>query len=114
MKRVVIVLRHTPLNHIKNLEAFRLGLGLTLSNNEVTVAMVDQGVLNGIPLQPEIVDRPSVASFLDFYGDVGIRSLADRTAIDRYNIRQLRDGVEAVDRKVILDVIRDADVVIPF
>ncbi len=114
MKRVVIVLRHTPLNHIKNLEAFRLGLGLTLSNNEVTVVMVGEGVLNGIPLEPEIVDRPSVASFLEFYGDVGIRSLADQSALEQYGVKQLRDGVEAVARKVILDAIRDADVVIPF
>lgn len=114
MKRVVLVLRHTPLNHIKNLEAFRLGLGLTLSNNEVTVAMVDEGVLNAIELRPEVVDRPSVDSFLDFYEDVGIRSVADRASAERFGLAALRKGVELVDRKEIVDAIRQADVVIPF
>ncbi len=114
MKHVVLVLRHTPLNHIKNLEAFRLALGLTLSDNEVVVAMVDEGVLNAIPMEPEIVGRPGVASFLDFYGDVGIRLLADQASLDRYRVKHLREGVETIERKVITDIIRSYDVVIPF
>lgn len=114
MKRVVLLLRHTPLNHIKNLEAFRLGLGLTLSNNEVTVAMVDEGVFNAIDFRPEVVERPQVESFLSFYEDVGIRSVADREALQRHGITALRKGVEAVDREAIVQAIRGADVVIPF
>jgi len=114
MKRVVMVLRHTPLNHIKNLEAFRLGLGLTLSNNEVTVVMVDEGVLNAIDFRPEIVARPSVASFLDYYQDVGIRSLADQGSVKHFGLTTLREGVELVPRQEIIDAIRDAEVVIPF
>ncbi|MBI5136229.1 MAG: DsrE family protein [Nitrospirae bacterium] len=114
MKRVVLVLRHTPLNHIKNLEAFRLGLGLTLSNNEVTVVMVDEGVLNAIDFRPEVIDRPSVAAFLDFYEDVGIRSMADQGAAERFGVTRIRKGVELVDHKLIVDAIRQADVVIPF
>ena len=114
MKRVVVILRHTPLNHIKNLEAFRLGLGLTLSNNEVTVAMVDEGVLNAIELKPEIVDRPSVASYLEYYEDVGIRSIADRDSVKHFGLTQLRDEVKLVERQEIIDAIRDAEVVIPF
>jgi sulfur relay (sulfurtransferase) DsrF/TusC family protein len=114
MKRVVVILRHTPLNHIKNLEAFRLGLGLTLSNNEVTVAMVDEGVLNAINLKPEIVDRPSVSAYLEYYEDVGIRSIADKKSVERFGLTELRDEVKLVDRQEIIDVIRDAEVVIPF
>ena len=114
MKRVVVILRHTPLNHIKNLEAFRLGLGLTLSNNEVTVAMVDEGVLNAINLKPEIVDRPSVSSFLEYYEDVGIRSIADKDSVKRFGLTELRDEVVLVERQEIIDAIRDAEVVIPF
>lgn len=114
MKRVVVLLRHTPLNHIKNLEAFRLGLGLTLSNNEVTVAMVDEGVFNALDFQPEVVERPEVASFLGLYEDVGIRSIADREALERHGVRAVRKGIEAVDRKAIVEAIRAADVVIPF
>jgi sulfur relay (sulfurtransferase) DsrF/TusC family protein len=114
MKRVLLLLRHTPLNHIKNLEAFRLGLGLTLSNHEVTVAMVDEGVFNAIDLKPEVVDRPQVDAFLDLYDDVGVRSIAEREAVERHGIEALRKGVEVVDRKVILEAVRAADVVIPF
>ena len=73
-------LRNAPLNHIKNLEAFRIGLGLTLSSNEVTVAMVDEGVFNAVEMRPELVERPSVEAFLGFYDDVGVRQLADREA----------------------------------
>ncbi|MFQ5508339.1 MAG: DsrE family protein [Leptospirillia bacterium] len=114
MKNVVLLLRHTPLNHIKNLEAFRLGLGLTLSNNEVTVAMIDQGVFNALDFRPEVVGRPSVDSFLDFYGDVGVRSLVDREGVAQAGISTLREGVEAVDRKEIIEMLRSADLVIPF
>lgn len=114
MKRVVLLLRHTPLNHIKNLEAFRLGLGLTLGNNEVTVAMVDEGVFNAVDMQPEVVDRPSVEAFLTYYEDVGVRSIVDRAGLERHGITGLREGVEAVDRKEILELMRGADFVIPF
>jgi sulfur relay (sulfurtransferase) DsrF/TusC family protein len=114
VKRVVLILRHTPLNHIKNLEAVRIGLGLTLSNNEVTVAMVDQGVFNAVDMRPELVDRPSVESFLGFYDDVGVRQLADREAVERYGLTKLRAGVTAVDLKEIVGAIRQAHVVIPF
>jgi sulfur relay (sulfurtransferase) DsrF/TusC family protein len=114
MKRVVLVLRRTPLNHIKNLEAFRLGLGLTLSNLDVTVVMVDEGVFNAIEMKPEIVDRPQVDSFLNYYEDVGVQLLAEREALDKYGVNTLRKGVEAVERQAIVEVIRGADVVIPF
>lgn len=114
MKHVVILLRHTPLNHIKNLEAFRLGLGLTLGHNEVTVAMLDEGVFNAVPFRPEVVDRPEVSDFVNFYEAVGVRQLAEREALERYGITQLRDDVQAVDRKEVLDALRSADVVIPF
>jgi sulfur relay (sulfurtransferase) DsrF/TusC family protein len=114
MKRVVLVLRHTPLNHIKNLEAFRLGLGLTLSNNEVTVAMLGEGVFNALDFRPEIVDRPAVDSFLNFYEDVGIHSLAEAESLERYGVGPLRKGVEAAPRAAILEAVRAADVVIPF
>jgi sulfur relay (sulfurtransferase) DsrF/TusC family protein len=114
VKRVVLILRHTPLNHIQNLEAFRIGLGLTLSNNEVTVAMVDEGVFNAVEMRPELVDRPSVESFLGFYEDVGVRQLADREAVERYGLSTLRKGVAVVDRKEIVDAVRLAHVVIPF
>lgn len=114
MKRVVLVLRKTPLNHIKNLEAFRLGLGLTLSHLEVTVALVDEGVFNAIEMKPEIVDRPQVESFLSFYEDVGIHVLAEREALERHGVTALRKGVEAVERAAIVEAIRRADVVIPF
>ncbi len=114
MKRVVLLLRHTPLNHIKNLEAFRLGLGLTLSNNEVTVAMMGEGVFNAINFAPEVVDRPSVAEFLGYYEAVGIRSVAEEEAVQKYKIDSLRDDVTLESRKTILDIVRSADVVIPF
>lgn len=114
MKRVVLLLRHTPLNHIKNLEAFRLGLGLTLSNNEVTVAMMGEGVFNAINFRPEVVDRPSVEEFLSYYEAVGIRSVAEEEAVRQYHIASLRDGVALESRKAILDTIRRADIVIPF
>ncbi len=114
MKQVVVVLRHTPLNHIKNLEAFRLSLGLTLSNNEVVIAMVDEGVLNAIPFEPPVVDRPDVSSFLELYEAVGIRSIADGAALQRYGLATVRDGVEVSDRKTIIKLICQAEVVIPF
>ena len=114
MKRCVLILRHAPLNHIKNLEAFRIGLGLTLSSNEVTVAMVDEGVFNAVEMRPELVERPSVEAFLGFYDDVGVRQLADREALEKYGVETLRKGVAAVDRGEIVAAIRQADVVIPF
>jgi sulfur relay (sulfurtransferase) DsrF/TusC family protein len=114
VKRVVLILRNASLNHIKNLEAFRIGLGLTLSNNDVTVAMVDEGVFNAVEMRPELVDRPVVDSFLGFYEDVGVRQIADRQALARHGLATLRKGVDAVDRKEIVEEIRRADVVIPF
>jgi sulfur relay (sulfurtransferase) DsrF/TusC family protein len=114
VKHCVLILRNAPLNHIKNLEAFRIGLGLTLSSNEVTVAMVDEGVFNAVEMRPELVERPSVEAFLGFYDDVGVRQLADREALERYGVEKLRNGVAAVDRGEIVAAIRQADVVIPF
>ncbi|MDH4228843.1 MAG: DsrE family protein [Nitrospirota bacterium] len=114
MKSVVILLRHTPLNHIKNLEAFRLGLGLTLGHNEVVVAMLDEGVFNAAPFRPGVVDRPEVDEFLGYYGDVGVRMVAERESVERFGLGTLRGGVEVLDRKSIVDALRQADVVIPF
>ncbi|MDH5527353.1 MAG: DsrE family protein [Nitrospirota bacterium] len=114
MKHVVLLLRHTPLNHIKNLEAFRLGLGLTLGHNEVTVAMLDEGVFNAVSFHPEVVDRPEVAEFVSYYEAVGVRQLVERESLEKYGVTRLREDVQTVDRKEIIATLRTADVVIPF
>ena len=58
MKKVTVVLQKSPFNTLRNSEALRMSLGLTLANNAVSVVFTQDAVYSLLPSLPENIKSP--------------------------------------------------------
>lgn len=115
-KKVVVLVRRSPLNTVKNSEALRQSVGLTLAENEVTVIFLDAAAWLSTPLSPETLGQGEIKKHIDalimLKGRVEVEqeSLVD-CGIDR---AQVVSGVGIMPRERVISEITTADAVIPF
>lgn len=114
MKHVVVAIRSSPLTTTRVHEGFRMALGLTLSNHQVTVAYTGDGAGAALALDGETVQRPGLADSLDLFEACKIREIVEREALLPAQRGGVRRQVQPVDRAGLLDLFAQADVVIPW
>lgn len=114
MKKVVVIVQESPLNTLRTSEAFRMAMGLILSDNRVSVLLAGDGVWNLLPLQAEKIDRPSIRPYLDYFPKVGISLFADADALAERGIASSPEGTSVISHEQALALISEAEVVIPF
>lgn len=113
-KKVVVIIRGSPLNSTRPAEALRASVGLTLAKNKLRVIFIEDGIWMAAPLHPEAVEGPEVGKHLEALLALGVPLVGDQTSRQARRVKKLRDGVELLSRGAILDLITSADVVIPF
>jgi sulfur relay (sulfurtransferase) DsrF/TusC family protein len=114
MKKVLVVVQDGPFNTIRSSEAFRMSIGLTLSENHVSLLLVDDGVFNLLPLHAEKIGRPSIQTYLEYFPKVHLTLLADAEALAGRGIQSVPQGTKVIRHEEALSLISEADVVIPF
>ncbi len=114
MKKVVVIIQDSPLNTLRPSEAFRMAMGMILSDNQVSVLLVGDGVWNLLPLQPEKIGLPSIQTYLEYFPKVHISLFADAGALAERGLTILPGGAEAIPHEKALSLISEAEVVIPF
>src|SRR3569832_1541197 len=67
VKRVLLIVQESPFNTLRTSEAFRMTMGLILSENEVSILLMGDGVLNLLPLKAEAIGQPSIESYLEYF-----------------------------------------------
>lgn len=115
-KKVVVLLRRSPLNTVKNSEALRHCVGLTMAENRVTAILTGPAVWLALPVNPKQVGGGEIKKHLDFLPRLKARILVDRTTMEQYDIDQgrLPPGIKVISRAELVAELTEADVVIPF
>ena len=113
MKKVLVIIQDSPFNTLRTSEAFRMAMGLILSDNHVSVLLTGDGVWSLLPLQAEQIGRPSIQTYLEYFPKVKIHLFADAGSLAERGIASPA-GVEAIPHANALSLISDAEVVIPF
>lgn len=114
MKKVLIIVQESPFNTLRTSEAFRMAVGLILSDNQVSVLLVGDGVWSLLPLQAEKIDRPSIQTYLEYFQKVNVSLFADAGALAERGVASYPDGTAVIPHETALALISDAEVVIPF
>lgn len=114
-KKVLVLLRHSPFNTIKGAEGLRQSVGLTISN-DVTVVLLDAAVWLGVPSAPEAIGMETVKKHLDTLPLMHARVKAEKESLESFGIepKELRQDIEIISRKDLLEEFASAEVIIPF
>jgi sulfur relay (sulfurtransferase) DsrF/TusC family protein len=115
-KKVVVLLRHSPLGSVKGSEGLRHSVGLTLANNEVTAVLMDQAVWLATPLAPELISGGEIKKHKDMLVLLKGRVLVERESLEEQEINpsRLMPGVEVVSHENVIATLTEAEAVIPF
>ena len=116
VKKVLVLIRRSPLNSVKNAEALRQSVGLTLAENEITVLFIDAGAWLSVPLSPEVIAGGQIGKHIDALIMLQARLKVEGESLDSYGIdrAQVIDGIEIVSEEDVAAEITSADAVIPF
>ena len=114
MKKIGVILRNPPLKTVKNSEALRMSVGLTIEEeNQVNVLFTGDGVLTLNPLKPEIVGLPSFQKPLETLTALEIPIYAEKEAVEEKKIKT-PEGAELKTKNEIYEIIKEQDIIIPF
>ncbi len=114
-KQVAVLIRRPPLTSEKTAEALRVAVGYTLAGGQrVTACFVGDGVYAAGTLWPALAGAADLERHL-----VGLKALGQRLVADAAAVRErpgvtLRPEVEALEPGEILNLLTDADLVVPF
>jgi len=114
MKKITVIVRNLPLNTRRNAEALRMGVGLTLREDKVTVIFMDDGVYSVTQIKPELVGFNSLDKEFGALSMLKCPLLADRSSLQKRGIKKLIENVKAAEREEIVRTITESDIVIPF
>lgn len=114
-KRVVVLLRRSPLNLVKGSEALRHCVGLAMET-QVTALLMGPAVWLALPLSPQLVGQGEVKKHLDFLPRLKGQVKAEREALERYGIPldRVHPHIQVVGREEMGAELAQADAVIPF
>jgi len=114
MKRVVVVIEEGPFNMLRASEAFRMSIGLNASENEISLLLIHDGVYNLLPLHAEKIGCPSIREYIDHFEKVGLLCFSDADSLLEREISPVPSYTKQLPHSETIQMILDADVVIPF
>lgn len=114
IRKIAIIIRSTPFNTIALPEAFRMGIGMTLSDNKVSILLIGDGVWNALSLSPHMIGRPKIFESIELFSVCGVRIFADGLSLEERNISEHESHVEKVSRDEVYKIISESDVVVSF
>lgn len=109
-----MVLRRAPVSSLRNSEALRMSVGLTLADNDVTVIFMGDGVYTLLSLKPERVGSPEMAKHLETLEAMGCRLVAEAEAVEERGLGELAWKVERLPREAIARVLAEAGAAITY
>ena len=86
MKKVTVVLQKSPFNTLRNSEALRMSLGLTLANNAVSVIFTSDAVYNLLPAFPENIKSPAFGRHIEMLNTLKCKLIAEKESMEERDV----------------------------
>jgi sulfur relay (sulfurtransferase) DsrF/TusC family protein len=113
-KRIAVIIRSSPFNTLKSVEAFRFGIGLTLEGNKVDFLLMEKGVWNSLSVQSGALGRPDVDQFIQTMELCGVNGFVDSETLPLSYHPRIREEFKKKTKGELFQIIHQADLVIPF
>lgn len=114
MKRVTTIIRNSPFNSVIASEALRMSLGLTLTDNRVTVIFVEDGVYLLTAPAAEAIGYADVNRHMQTLTLVDCQLIAEKESLKKRGLGDRKVDANICDREEIDQIIEGSDRVITF
>ena len=114
MKKVTVVLQKSPFNTLRNSEALRMSLGLTLANNAVSVIFTSDAVYNLLPAFPENIKSPAFGRHIEMLNTLKCKLIAEKESMEERGIKEAKFSVEVKSRDEIFKLLKESKAVITY
>jgi len=115
MKKVAIVIQALPFNTMRNSEALRCAVGMTIEEeNKIQVLFLDDGVWTAASLDCKAAKNQELDKHIETLGMMEVELIAEEEALAKRGVKISRKELTTKPREVINQIIFEADVVIAF
>jgi len=114
MKKITVIVRNLPFNTRRNAEALRMGVGLTLHEDKVTVIFMDDGIYSATRMKPGLINFPSLDKEFGALKMMKCNLLADKSSMDKKGIKELIENIKTANREEIVRTMNESDIIIAF
>lgn len=114
MKKATVIVRKSPFNTLRNSEALRMGVGLTLRDNEVMVVFIDDGVHLLRQTSPSLIGSPEVRKHIEAIHALGHKLIAERESLEERGIESVDNRVDIRPRAEIANILAQSDAIIVY
>lgn len=111
-----MVIRNSPFNTLRNSEALRMSVGLTLGDNVVQVVFMGDGVYTLLAVSPEVIGSPPLEKHIQTLKLLKRRMVVDRESLDERGLtaESLNYDVEVRPRSEVAELLSESEVVITY
>ncbi|MEW6034856.1 MAG: DsrE family protein [Chloroflexota bacterium] len=115
-KRVAVLVRRSPLNSVKDSEALRQSVGLTLAGNKVTAVLLDAAAWLAVPMSPSVVGGGEVGKHIETLLQLEGRVEVERESLERFRISdgEVMAGIGVVSAEEVVAGLTESEAVIVF
>ncbi|MEW5768627.1 MAG: DsrE family protein [bacterium] len=114
MKKVAIIVRALPFNTIRNSEALRCAVGLTLEEeNKISVIFMDDGVWTAASLDSKAALSRDLDKHVETLKMMEVEMMAEEEALASRGVKVSRQEIMTKSREAINQAIQEVDVVMP-
>jgi sulfur relay (sulfurtransferase) DsrF/TusC family protein len=115
MKNVTVVIHALPFNTVRNSEGLRCAVGLTIEEeNRIKVLFIDDGVWTAAFLDCPAAQEQDLHKHVETLKMMEVELIAEEEALVSRQLKISREEITIKPRQVINQMIKSADVVIPF
>ena len=115
MKKIIVLLRHSPFQTMRHFEALRMSVGLTMSDNPKEIVFVDDGVYLLSPrVDPARLSGFDPYTHLEMLHDMECPFVAEKESLEARGIETLRYPAEVRSRAEIARMLAEGNVVITY
>jgi sulfur relay (sulfurtransferase) DsrF/TusC family protein len=115
MKKIAIIIRALPFNTIRNSEALRCAVGMTIEEeNKIQVFFIDNGVWTAASLDSKAAQARELNKHEETLEMMEVELIAEEEALAKRGVKVSRKEIITKPRQSINQAIKEADVVISF
>lgn len=113
-KTISVLLRKVPLDTVRNAEALRMSLGLTLRDDRVQVIFLEDGVYTLLNTSPEAIGAPPMARHLETLQGLDCPLVVEKESLEERGLGQILLPVEIKTRAEIAALLAQSNIVISY
>lgn len=114
MKKVTVVLQKSPFNTLRNSEALRMSLGLTLANNAISIIFTSDAVYNLLPAFPENINSPVFGRHIEMLNTLKCKLIAEKESLEERDVKDIKYNIEIKERSEVFKFIKESNTVITY